>query len=137
MRFRYLATVGVVVAFPAAALATGSSSLDLKLAPAAPHIDNTVQVSFTSAGIKAGYSFAVLLNGTGTCDGQEIAEKDVSGPRAKGKSITVSFSPTDNLVSPGNSTWCQGLAYVLVELDHHGKAAKQLGRLNFRFTAIP
>lgn len=141
MRLRYLAAVGAVVAFPATALATSGSSLNLKLSPSAPHIDNTVQVSFSSPGIKAGYSFAVLIAGTSSCDGQEAAEKDVNGPRAKGKTIRVSFSPADNLV-PGSSTsddttWCRGLAYASVTLDHHGKAAKQLGRLNFRFTAIP
>ncbi len=136
MRFRCLAAVGAVVAFPATALATGGSSLDLKLSPSTPHIDDTVHVSFTSPGIKAGYAFAVLVNGTGTCNGQEVAETDVNVPRAKGRRISVSFSPTDNVVS-GNSTWCRGLAYASVTLDHHGKAAKQLGRLNFRFTRIP
>jgi hypothetical protein len=136
VRLAHLAALGVIAVVPAAATASSKPKLRLGVSPSAPHVDDDLRVSFTSPGIRTGYSFAVLVAGAGSCDGKEVAETDVKGPRPPGKRITVRFSPTDNIVT-GNQEWCRGRAYAFVTLDRHGSAVKKLGRLDFRFSAKP
>jgi hypothetical protein len=134
-------TLGVGVAVIATAtVASATTTPDLSISPAAPHIDNNLTVSFKSPGIARGYSYLVLINGAGySCNGQEAAAKTIKGPQRAGEKLHATFRPSDNLVTLNATTWCDGLVQASVTVYHGNgnKPVKTLQPLNFRFTAIP
>jgi len=126
-----------MLGLPAAALA--ATPLRLAVSPVAPHVTDSVRVSFTAPGIRRGYQFEVSIVGAGRCSRRELAVKTIERRLAAGDRVSLTFSPRRDDAIRSGSGWCRGraVAFVTVNSRNTGAAVRTVGRLGFKFSSAP
>lgn len=130
-----LVLAALVLAPPAAA------SVDIKLSPRAPVVDDFVTVSWrTDRVLRPGYRYVVTLFPYGAGDGcaGRVSKTSTRRPR-RGATMSMTFTPFDDPLygtSYSGPEWCQGKASATVSVEREDRET-DLGIELFRFRAKP
>lgn len=127
---------GLIAVSSVASALAAPPTLDLKITPAAPYVDDNVRVAFTATrSLPSGSEFTAVLFGTGVCDGS-LAAKSIKGPKAAGRRFSLSFRPSDQIVG-GGVEWCQGKAKIKITESRNESFVRTIAQHTIRFSAKP
>lgn len=130
-----LLVVGVLATPCIASAQAAAPTLNLKITPAHPYVDDSLRVAFTDTrSLPANSQIDVMLIGTGVCD--SVADKMIKGPKSAGHRFSLRFRPTDQIVGSGIE-WCHGKAKMRITESKNESFVRLLVQQMIRFRAKP